>query len=756
MTFRTQNTIRLLAVTAALIAGAPAQAALLDRGPQDPTLVFPQWYRALDGTAVGLCLAQDASPNAAGGKPMCFPLVNDPNGFAGNIGPEVFYNNLNVLIGKGAAAGGANTFALRYIAGLEASYLPLGVPVHGTETVFARVRVVINAQCLGRYTVTHPFGFEVFDVTDTGPRAVFFTADVPLAAPMNFDGALNGRIGPFIEWDFIDAGMSLTVAGKQFLGDPNLNHTFKGSPFATNYVEVQAAGCDLGNGIGVAVREITGAVSGQRWLAPIATAFKVDRSVYSTSTVTGLNTVDVWASSAPLQKLILTGLDMPSLQLLEYGPGFYYGHIEYSAAKPPPSSVTVTNLSSNPVSTLDSSLADQVDAVASFDPLTGILTVNASTSDLTLTGDKLTAESPAFPAAKMTVGATPGTATYSTTLLATVEPPKNVRVVSTAGGVGIADLAVGSGKPMNQPGVATAVSDGSPIAPIVLGPPTIPGPPYFLSPLQNDLNFGTLPFTGSILVITQPLNGTASANPDGTVLYTPKVGSQGADSFTYAIQTAAGVSNVATIYVSVPLTLQPPTANADNFAMQQGLSRTIDVTANDTAPAGTDIVNATPIVTIVTRPANGTVTVTGRNVTYTPRIGFNSAFDSFTYTIAPASNPTLVSAPGTVTVEVFGGPEAVSVGKATYTASRAKWVIVGNTNWFNAALTQTTATCYLVSTAGAAIPAPGRLIGTTPVDGTGKFQLAPVGPVPAATSPATVRCTTSNGGTSPAAPVSIN
>lgn len=725
-----------LTVAALLLAAAPASAALLDRGPQDPTLVFPQWYRDLNGTALGLCLSQAASPNpGAAGKPMCFPLAADPNGFAGNLGPEIFYNNLNVLIGKGAASGGANNFALRYIAGLEASYLPLGVPVHGTETVFARIRIVINTQVTGRYTVTHPFGIEVFDVTDTGPRAVFFTADVPLAAPMNFDGALGGRIGPFIQWDVVDAGITLNVGGNQFLGDPNLSHTFTGSPFGTNYVEVTGpAGSNVDGAGGTTYREVLGSVSGQRWLAPIATKFSVDRAVYSTSTVTGLNTVDVWATAPatnPPQKLVLTGLDMPSLQLVEYVPGNFYGHIEYAAANlPTPSGVSVTNLSSVPVATVNTALVDVVDADVTYDPSLHQVTVNATTSDMT--GPTLTLESSAF--AAVPVASVAGAASRTVPLAPGAEPPRFVRVVSSAGGVGTGDVVVGSGSPMNQAGVAVAVADGSAAAPIAVAGTGSTA----INVGANDTGAGN-PFSGTILILTPPTLGTAVAGAGGIVSYTAKAGSQGTDSFNYAIQTAAGISNVAQVTVSVPFVAPPPVANADDFAMQQNTSRTYAILANDTP--STDL----GTVTITSQPAHGTVRVNADGtITYTPAPNFNSALDTFAYTVASRAQPASVSAPATVTVDVFGGAESVSFAKINYTVAKSKWTITGSTNWFNAALTHTTASCYLTTNNGAPI-AP-QFIGTAPVDITGKFQLVPVGVTPTPTGVAAITCTTSNGG----------
>src|SRR5690349_6853607 len=172
-----RNALALLAATAAALTPTSAAAALLDRGPADPLLLFPRWYRDLNGTAAGLCKSQVATPNrGAAFGPMCFPLTPDPAGFPGNLGPEIFYNDLTVAIGTGAAAGGTSTFALRYVAALEATYLPGPAPVHRQEAVFARVRIILNVQAPGTYTVTHPFGTEVFpDVQATGAHAVFFT-----------------------------------------------------------------------------------------------------------------------------------------------------------------------------------------------------------------------------------------------------------------------------------------------------------------------------------------------------------------------------------------------------------------------------------------------------------------------------------------------------------------------------------------------------------------------------------------------------
>ena len=227
-----------------------------------------------------------------------------------------------------------------------------------------------------------------------------------------------------------------------------------------------------------------------------------------------------------------------------------------------------------------------------------------------------------------------------------------------------------------------------------------------------------------------------AAATGGVVTYTPNPGASGTDSLVYVLQDSLGnVSNAATVTLTVPFVAPPPTANADSFAMLQNTSRTYAILANDVAGVGTTINVAS--VTIVTPPAHGIARPNlDGTVTYTPTIGFNSALDTFSYTVA--NDAGVASAPATVTVEVFGGPEAVSFSKINYTVSKAKWTIVGSTNWFNAALTQDTVTCWLNVTGN-------PVIGTAPIDTFGKFQLVPLfGPNPP--NPSSVTCQTSNGG----------
>jgi len=714
MKTRISALLRMAAAVAVALSSGTAHAVLLDHGPSDPTLLFPQWYRDLNNLPLGLCLSQNPSPNAlAGLKPMCFPLAADPAGFPGNVGAEVFYNNINQKFGKGTTG-----FKMSYVAGLEASYLPAGIPIHGTEAVFARVRAFITPAVSGTYVVTHPFGVEVFPDLTAG-QILRFTADVGLTTG-DFNAALAGRVGPFAQWDVLNVGESLTnSAGEQFVGDPNFAHTYTGSPFGTNYVRIDGPPGSNLDGLGNDfLIDTTANVLGQKWTAAIPQPLTVKRATYSRNPA-GNNTVDVWVSSAPGQKLILTAQGMPSLQMSGDGLGNYFSHIEYPASILQPNFVTVTNMSDAPVNSITAGLVDLVTiSTATFDTLTRVVHVAAASSDLSVPPPALAVlGSQTFAGGAVTAGAF-----TSLPLAATAVPPTKVDVASTAGGSSAADVVVLPGLPMNPKITPVVVSDAFSVA---------AGTTSALPVGAND------PSAGTMLIITPPASGSAVLGVAGSINYTPAVNFTGADSLQYVVQDATGaVSNVATVAITVNFAALPPTANADQTAQQVNTAKVINVIANDTAATGTTL-NPASIV-ISTPPASGTATA-NLDGTITYRAGAATGIVTFAYTVK--NNFGQASAPATVSVLVEGSPEVVAFQKINYTVSKAKWTIVGSTTWFNTAFTQMTATCFL-NVGGV----PGPVIGTAPIDPlAGKFQVVPLtGPTP--TNPASITCVTSNGG----------
>lgn len=152
-----------------------------------------------------------------------------------------------------------------------------------------------------------------------------------------------------------------------------------------------------------------------------------------------------------------------------------------------------------------------------------------------------------------------------------------------------------------------------------------------------------------VTVVGAAANGTAAVGPGGTtVIYTPRPGFDGTDSFTYSISDGALTAN-ATVSVTVHSLNHAPVALKDNATVfvSSGANR-IEVLSNDSDPDG-DPVSVLPV---ISQPANGTATAgPGRgSILYTPAQGF-SGTETFTYTVTDGD---LSSPEATVTVSVRG------------------------------------------------------------------------------------------------------
>ncbi|MCX7084105.1 MAG: Ig-like domain-containing protein [Methylococcales bacterium] len=724
-----------------------ANAVLLDHGPADPLLTWPSWYRDNNGLALGLC--QSAST-------MCLPTVADVTGFAGNVGPEMFYNAVQF---KGLNTG--SDFQYNYLAGLEASYLPVGKPVHGTEFVFARVRISFNftdSKKNGTYKVIHPFGVEVFEnvqATATtnvagAKAATFYTVDVPLGPVMNFKGALTGPIGPFITWDNMPAnGFTGPIAGEKFVGDPTLLHTFTGSPFNTNFLRIEGpVGSNL-DGLGHNFIEVSqGNVVGQLWTAPIAQDLSIDQATVSSSGTT--HTVDVWATSSTNQKLFLTGTNVPSLELHPSGAvaGKYHGHVEYPSNISLPNSITITNVTSNPVVSKTIGLTDVVSiSKASYDSNTGIIVLKAKSND-EITQPTLKVEGiPGLSATNSLMSQTACTAMgitpianevcFNYTLPLQYEVPDKVSVISTKSGNHAEQFVEILGNPqqaLNRPKASSFTG--------------ISGFTVNTNGVTPLLNAGvSLPI--GAYIIQQPDSGTVNLNATNQWIFTANAGTTaGIDSLEYVIQDAnLGVSDIAIAELNKTFSPSPAIAKADQFAVSSLTATTtkLAVLKNDTtasANSADSISNGS--VFIVTKPTKGNAVANADGtVSYTPIKKNTSIADSFTYNVKTSSGK--VSNTATVQVQQFSSAESVAI-TPKYTIASHRWVITGTTNWFGATLAQTQVTCWIGS---ATAPTSSTLIGSTIVTATGAFTVDTLGgssPVVNGVNNTAMKCATTNGG----------
>lgn len=153
-----------------------------------------------------------------------------------------------------------------------------------------------------------------------------------------------------------------------------------------------------------------------------------------------------------------------------------------------------------------------------------------------------------------------------------------------------------------------------------------------LDPTTNDTDVDGDPLT--VTDVTEPGNGTAVINEDGTVTYTPDEGFTGEDTITYTVDDGNGGTDTADIIVTVGDDTVPPTGNTppdavDDIYSTTGVSpATFDPTLNDTDPDGDPLT-----ITSVGDAPNGEVTLNeDGTVTFVADEGF-TGYDSFTYTI---------------------------------------------------------------------------------------------------------------------------
>jgi VCBS repeat-containing protein len=164
--------------------------------------------------------------------------------------------------------------------------------------------------------------------------------------------------------------------------------------------------------------------------------------------------------------------------------------------------------------------------------------------------------------------------------------------------------------------------------------------------LANDTDPDGDPLT--ITSVTQGANGAVALAAGGSGLtYTPNANFAGNDSFTYTISDGTAVAT-ATVSVSVSAVNDKPTANDDTATVFEAVASTIDVLANDTTIEAGETLS----IKSVTQPQNGTVTISGAVVRYTPAVGVSGA-DRFTYTIQDGNGETDTAS---VTVTVVGKP----------------------------------------------------------------------------------------------------
>jgi hypothetical protein len=199
---------------------------------------------------------------------------------------------------------------------------------------------------------------------------------------------------------------------------------------------------------------------------------------------------------------------------------------------------------------------------------------------------------------------------------------------------------------------------------------------------------------------------------------------------------------VTTASITVAFSAFPPTANGDNWAQVRGTAKTVSLIANDAAAAGTTInpasivITSAPVLQGTTTAAGSIVVNLDGTVTFTPSVAGSIVFS---YTVK--NNFGQASAPAQVFVFSSASAEVISFTKVNYVTSKATWTIVGATNWFGPGLTPSV-NCWV----GNSLATKGALVGTAPVDVTGKWAIQAQGSPVKPDATKAIVCQSSNGG----------
>ena len=201
---------------------------------------------------------------------------------------------------------------------------------------------------------------------------------------------------------------------------------------------------------------------------------------------------------------------------------------------------------------------------------------------------------------------------------------------------------------VNAPPPPVAVADNT---------TTLRGQAVTINVVSNDTDAAGTITASTVALASNPTNGTAVAQGNGTILYTPTAGFVGTDTFTYTVGDSLGDTSSAgtvTVIVQTPI---PTVANADTATDLEGHASTISVLTNDTQESAA--IDPTTVV-IGASPADGTaVPQADGTVIYTSNPGFIGT-DSFTYAVNDVLGDTSNTATVTVNVTAITPPTAVA------------------------------------------------------------------------------------------------
>jgi hypothetical protein len=437
-----------IALVVSALAQGVAQAALfaVDPGPYVPANGnFASWYQDSHGRTLDLCLSKAVSSRVAGapGAPAYMCLLNPTPGVFDDTQPIVFPTNFPDeafwFTGDGSIVDAARGIDLTYVSAVEAAFAAED-PVEGDQVSFGRIRIRVDVPTAGTYVITHPNGVDVFNVDTPGRRAINMTRDIGIGTPKTYDGALKSDIGPFlrsVNGPYTETN-PVTGSADKFVGDPNIEEAFTGSPFNTNFIRIEGPN-------GLDLRTTVMAISGRLSTVARPTPIIAERSTYSRKAGSSAPVAqqDVFVLAPPPPATVTVDSNSPVLNMTEADTtGHWYAQSATNPTLPSSLLVTADNHLAIPTSTPTSLTMPLTDLVvisrAEYSLNSGQITVVASTSDET-SPPILTVTS----GTGVAIGALSGNgAEKSLSTGISPIPPAKVRVTSSNGGTDTEEVVI--------------------------------------------------------------------------------------------------------------------------------------------------------------------------------------------------------------------------------------------------------------------------------------------------------------------------
>lgn len=157
---------------------------------------------------------------------------------------------------------------------------------------------------------------------------------------------------------------------------------------------------------------------------------------------------------------------------------------------------------------------------------------------------------------------------------------------------------------------------------------------------------------------SDPTNGTLGSITNNQVVYTPTQDFNGEDTFIYKATDGSADSNGATVTITINSVNDAPVTTNQSAATNED-------TAVDITLTSTDVDGDTIIYSIVSDVSNGTTSLSGATVTYTPTANWNGS-DTFTF---KANDGTVDSNTATLTITVAAVNDAPAITNVSTTTA---------------------------------------------------------------------------------------